>query len=44
MYMGDDKMVEAPNKDNPVRVQPVPWDHGELVPLATRPGTTPSPA
>ncbi|MBC3194629.1 C40 family peptidase [Pseudonocardia sp. C8] len=40
MYIGDDKMVEAPNKDHPVRVQPVPWDFGDLVPLATRPGTT----
>ncbi|MFP5019248.1 C40 family peptidase [Pseudonocardia phyllosphaerae] len=44
MYLGDDKMVEAPNKDNPVRVQPMPWTYGELVPLATRPGTTPNPA
>ncbi|NIB31345.1 C40 family peptidase [Pseudonocardia sp. MCCB 268] len=40
MYIGDDKMVEAPNKDHPVRVQPVPWDLWGPVPLATRPGTT----
>ncbi|MBP2364977.1 C40 family peptidase [Pseudonocardia parietis] len=44
MYIGDDKMVEAPNKNHPVRVQPVPWDFEDLVPLATRPGTTPNPA
>ncbi|SFN21594.1 NlpC/P60 family protein [Pseudonocardia ammonioxydans] len=44
MFIGDDKMVEAPNKDHPVRVQPVPWDFEDLVPLATRPGTTPNPA
>lgn len=44
MFIGDGKMVEAPNKDNPVRVQPVPWDFEDLVPLATRPGTTPNPA
>lgn len=44
MYIGDDQMVEAPNKNHPVRVQPVPWDFEDLVPLATRPGTTPNPA
>ncbi|MET0189811.1 MAG: C40 family peptidase [Pseudonocardia sediminis] len=44
LYMGDGQMVEAPNKDNPVRVKPVPWDYEELVPLATRPGTSASPA
>ena len=44
MYIGDDKMVEAPNKEHPVRVQAVPWEFGDLVPLATRPGTTPNPA
>ena len=44
MFIGDGKMVEAPNKENPVRVQPVPWEFEDLVPLATRPGTTPNPA
>ncbi len=44
MYMGNNQMVEAPNKDVPVRVQPVPWDYEELVPYATRPATTPNPA
>jgi cell wall-associated NlpC family hydrolase len=42
LYMGDGKMVEAPYTGEQVRVQPVPWDYGELVPLATRPGTTPN--
>ncbi|MDN5751427.1 MAG: C40 family peptidase [Pseudonocardia sp.] len=42
MYIGDDKMVEAPYTGEFVRVRPVPWDHEELVPLATRPGTTPN--
>ena len=44
LYMGNDKMVEAPYSGQPVRVQPVRWDYAELVPLATRPGTTPNPA
>ena len=44
MYLGDGKMVEAPNRNFPVRVQPVSWEFGDLVPLATRPGTTPNPA
>jgi peptidoglycan DL-endopeptidase CwlO len=35
-------MVEAPYSGKPVRVQPVSWDYRELVPLATRPGTTPN--
>jgi peptidoglycan DL-endopeptidase CwlO len=39
LYMGDDKMVEAPYSGQNVRVQPVRWDYSELVPLATRPGT-----
>ena len=42
LYMGNDQMVEAPYSGKPVRVQPVPWDYRELVPLATRPGTTPN--
>ena len=42
LYMGDDRMVEAPYSGEAVRVRPVPWNYGELVPLATRPGTTPN--
>jgi peptidoglycan DL-endopeptidase CwlO len=42
LYMGNDQMVEAPYSGKPVRVQPVSWDYRELVPLATRPGTTPN--
>lgn len=42
LYMGDGKMVEAPYSGEQVRVQPVPWDYAELVPLATRPGTAPN--
>ena len=42
LYMGNDKMVEAPFSGQPVRVQPVSWNYRELVPLATRPGTTPN--
>lgn len=42
LYMGNDRMVEAPYSGQPVRVQPVSWNYGELVPLATRPGTTPN--
>ena len=42
LYMGDGKMVEAPYSGEQVRVQPVPWDYPELVPLATRPGTAPN--
>jgi peptidoglycan DL-endopeptidase CwlO len=42
MYIGDDQMVEAPYTGEFVRVRPVPWDYEELVPLATRPGTTPN--
>ncbi len=39
LYMGNDQMVEAPYTGANVRVQPVPWNYAELVPLATRPGT-----
>jgi cell wall-associated NlpC family hydrolase len=42
LYMGNDQMVEAPYTGEKVRVRPVQWDHKELVPLATRPGTTPN--
>jgi peptidoglycan DL-endopeptidase CwlO len=42
LYLGDGRMVEAPYSGQPVRVQPVSWDYRELVPLATRPGTTPN--
>lgn len=42
LYLGDNKMVEAPYSGQPVRVQPVPWNYSELVPLATRPGTAPN--
>ena len=42
LYMGDGQMVEAPYSGEAVRVRPVPWDYFELVPLATRPGTTPN--
>ena len=39
LYLGDGRMVEAPYAGEQVRVRPVPWDYGQLVPLATRPGT-----
>ncbi len=42
LYMGDGQMVEAPYSGESVRVRPVPWEYPELVPLATRPGTTPN--
>ncbi|WP_214368389.1 C40 family peptidase [Pseudonocardia sp. H11422] len=42
LYMGDGQMVEAPYSGESVRVQPVPWNYEELVPLATRPGTAPN--
>jgi cell wall-associated NlpC family hydrolase len=42
VYLGDGQMVEAPYTGERVRVRPVPWDFPELVPLATRPGTTPN--
>ncbi|WP_417715039.1 C40 family peptidase [Pseudonocardia sp. GCM10023141] len=42
LYMGNDQMVEAPYTGANVRVQKVPWDYAELVPLATRPGTAPN--
>jgi cell wall-associated NlpC family hydrolase len=42
LYMGNGQMVEAPYTGQSVRVRPVPWDYAELVPLATRPGTTPN--
>ncbi len=42
LYLGDGQMVEAPFTGESVRVRPVPWDYKELVPLATRPGTTPN--
>ena len=42
LYMGGDQMVEAPFSGESVRVRPVPWNYNELVPLATRPGTTPN--
>jgi len=42
LYMGDGQMVEAPYSGESVRVQPVQWEYEELVPLATRPGTTPN--
>jgi cell wall-associated NlpC family hydrolase len=42
LYMGNGQMVEAPYTGEQVRVRPVPWDYEELVPLATRPGTTPN--
>ena len=42
LYMGNNQMVEAPFSGQPVRVRPVAWNYGELVPLATRPGTTPA--
>jgi cell wall-associated NlpC family hydrolase len=44
LYMGDGQMVEAPYSGQNVRVQKVSWDYRELVPLATRPGTTPNTA
>jgi cell wall-associated NlpC family hydrolase len=44
MYLGNDQMVEAPYTGEQVRVRPVPWNFKELVPLATRPGTTPNTA
>lgn len=40
LYMGDNKIVEAPYTGASVRVVPAPWNDPELVPLATRPGTS----
>ncbi len=42
LYLGNGQMVEAPYTGESVRMRPVPWDYAELVPLATRPGTTPN--
>jgi cell wall-associated NlpC family hydrolase len=42
LYMGDNQMVEAPYTGEAVRVRPVPWNYTDLVPLATRPNTTPN--
>jgi cell wall-associated NlpC family hydrolase len=39
LYMGNDKIVEAPYTGASVRIQPAPWNNRELVSLATRPGT-----
>ena len=44
LYMGEGQMVEAPYSGESVRVRPVPYNYHELVPLATRPGTTPNSA
>lgn len=44
LYMGDNKIVEAPYTGASVRVVPAPWNDPELVPLATRAGTTPNSA
>ena len=40
--LGDDQVVEAPYSGESVRVRSIPWRFAELVPLATRPGTTPN--
>ena len=42
LYLGDGQMVEAPYTGEFVRVRPVRWEYAELVPVATRPGTTPN--
>ena len=42
IYLGNGQMIEAPYSGERVRVQPVPWDYYQLVPLATRPGTKPN--
>ena len=42
MYIGEGQMVEAPYSGESVRVRPVPYEYHEMVPLATRPGTTPN--
>ena len=42
LYLGNGQMVEAPYSGQPVRVRPVSWNYEQLVPLATRPGTTPN--
>lgn len=44
IYLGDGMLAEAPYSGKPVRTRPVDWANPELVPLATRPGTTPNPA
>lgn len=44
LYLGNGQMIEAPYTGQPVRVRPVAWNYRELVPLATRPGTTPNSA
>ncbi len=42
LYVGDGQIVEAPYRGQPLRVRSIGWDEPELVPLATRPGTTPN--
>jgi cell wall-associated NlpC family hydrolase len=44
LYMGNNEIVEAPYTGASVRVVPAPWNDPELVPLATRAGTTPNSA
>ena len=39
MYMGNGQMMEAQQTGVPLGTREVTWDEGELLPLATRPGT-----
>lgn len=40
MYLGDGQMIEAPYTGEQVRTRAVDWADAELVPLATRPGSS----
>jgi cell wall-associated NlpC family hydrolase len=39
MYLGNGQMMEAQQTGVPLHTRAVSWDEGELLPLATRPGT-----
>ena len=39
MYLGNGQMMEAQQTGVPLGTREVTWDEGELLPLATRPGT-----
>lgn len=41
MYLGDNKVLQAPQPGQNVEVRPI-WDSGQLMPMAVRPGTPPT--
>lgn len=43
MYLGDNKVLQAPQPGQNVEVRPI-WDSGQLMPMAVRPGTPPATA